>query len=234
MKHGGPLIHRLKTLISSVQDHYPELIHQAIIAHAPATFSKLFALVSSVLNDRMRSKILVAPATGPITPVAERISARALHSWGSLIDEVVDWGAAVTVANGACEFTARWVAPGETLRWKIALTGGDTVRVFVCWLSEASGSALDYLADVVISTGEVCAGRKVVPLGGDGGDGGGGGCVWLCVDNADAWWNTKEVRAEISLDAPQSAASAEVEVDGVAKLALDSPNGKPAAVVDLD
>ena len=79
MKHGGPLIHRLKTLISSVQDHYPELIHQAIIAHAPATFSKLFALVSSVLNDRMRSKILVAPATGPITPVAERISARALH-----------------------------------------------------------------------------------------------------------------------------------------------------------
>ena len=46
-----------------------------------------------------------------------------------------------------------------------------------------------------------------------------GGCVYLCVDNVDAWWNAKVVRAELAVDAAANAGVDDAS-SAVAKLGL--------------
>lgn len=54
---GRHTLAKMQRFISTVQDHYPELIHRAFVFNAPAAFSQLFALISPILNERMRSKV---------------------------------------------------------------------------------------------------------------------------------------------------------------------------------
>ena len=53
---GRHTLAKMQRFISTVQDHYPELIHRAFVFNAPSAFSQLFALISPILNERMRSK----------------------------------------------------------------------------------------------------------------------------------------------------------------------------------
>ena len=190
LKHGRPFIQKLKSVLSSLMSHYPELIHQAIIANAPATFSNIYSLVSSVFNDRMQAKILVLPATVPFSRLAELLQPRALHSWTLTLSGVVDWDQQVTVANGASEFTSRWLDAGETLQWKVALCEGETVRIAVHWVATAGNAVV--LHDAEIKTSETCEGKHVAAES---------GVVWLCVDNVASWWYPRVVRATFTHEA---------------------------------
>ena len=55
-----------------------------LVAHAPKSFSKLYSMVSSVLNERMQAKITVLAEGTPVLPLAQTLDAKALHSWGKV------------------------------------------------------------------------------------------------------------------------------------------------------
>jgi hypothetical protein len=46
---GRALLARVKKLMGTVQDFYPEVVHRVLIAHTPAAFSTLYAITSPVL-----------------------------------------------------------------------------------------------------------------------------------------------------------------------------------------
>ena len=139
--------HTLAALcVLQVQDHYPELIHRALIFNAPPAppavkrrepglpearaarrcgrvpparsammvpgqdpvatqrqaFSQLFALFSSVLNARMRSKVRVLPLGGPLDEVARLLQPRAAWSWFSQATAALDHRN-LPVLNGTVE-----------------------------------------------------------------------------------------------------------------------------------
>jgi hypothetical protein len=47
----------MRVLMGTLQSHYPEMLHRVVIAHAPSSFSRLFSLISPVLNERMLAKV---------------------------------------------------------------------------------------------------------------------------------------------------------------------------------
>ena len=249
--HGRHIIQNLKDIIRSLQDHYPEVLHQVLIAHAPTTFSKLFSLVSSVLNERMRNKIFVIPATAKFEQVACLLDANALHTWGQLVNnsssgKAADggWGGStgVTVANMGCEFVTRWLEKGETLKWKVRLSSGESIRVFAYWMAEAPNSSsggasgggnggnggsgtmapraqAELLQDVALKAEEACDGSYTAEAA--------SGVVWLCADNVASWWYEKVVHASLITIQPSSTPDEKVEAK-VEALA------EATAAVDLD
>jgi hypothetical protein len=233
---GGPILQRFKSLMSTLQTYYPELIHRAIIPFAPSTFSKVggaphhtpthrtrrsdrvhhltaaarvppftpwpamtswrphcaaqvFALISSVLNERMQQKICVVPATAPFATVAEKFTPKALYSWAHAIDAGHDWNAEVKVNNGACEYTACWLDEGDALRWRVHLATGDDVGVYLYWMGNEGAPAV--LHDARLAATEACSGSHVAPCS---------GVVWVCADNNASWWNAKGVRVTLDVD----------------------------------
>ena len=126
-------------MISLVQDFYPEIIHHVNIFNAPSMFSKvfersckppipclnpepqpnftrfvlalqIFAVFSGLFNERMLAKLAVVPLGGTFAEIAQRIDARAIHSWCSEVSSLspLEWSD-ITVASGACEFCSRWL-----------------------------------------------------------------------------------------------------------------------------
>ena len=78
---GRHTLAKMQRFISTVQDHYPELIHRAFVFNAPSAFSQLFALISPILNERMRSKVRVFPTGHALGDVLGRLQPRAVWSW---------------------------------------------------------------------------------------------------------------------------------------------------------
>ena len=220
MTKGKALLMKLKVFLQRVQAHYPESTHQAIMAHAPSTFSSLFAVISPALNERMRAKVTVLDASQTFGGLATRLDAKALHSMASLASADLPWETGLSVANGTCEFTTRWLRARDTLRWQVRLSGGssDTVRLFVAWVPYARApSATDPAA-----VGGGVAGGAVASAAPDGAcyrvlhdsaitpSTGGAhshvageeeGIIWLCVDNTASWWNAYTVSVAFTHDA---------------------------------
>ena len=55
LRGSSPL--QMRVLMGTLQSHYPEMLHRVVIAHAPSSFSRLFSLISPVLNERMLAKV---------------------------------------------------------------------------------------------------------------------------------------------------------------------------------
>ena len=110
---------------------------------------------------------------------------------------MVDWASAVTVANGACEYTARWLERGDLLRWSVTLSAGSDVRVFAYWCTRPRDAnatvSAELLVDSVVETGQVCSGSHRASEAE-------GGVLWLCVDNVASWWYEKTVRATLVVE----------------------------------
>lgn len=208
---GKALLLKLKAFLQRVQAHYPESTQQAIMAHAPSSFSTLFAVVSPALNERMRAKVTVLDASQSFDGLARRLDAKALHSMASLASADLPWASGLSVANGTCEFTTRWLRARETLRWQVRLSGGssDTIRLFVAWVPYARAPSAAGAATVGSATtgGGVSAApdgacyrvlhdSAITPstagvyshVAGET-----EGLIWLCVDNTASWWNAYTV-----------------------------------------
>jgi len=244
---GKALLIKLKGFLQRVQAHYPESTHQAIMAHAPTSFSSLFAVVAPVLNERMRAKVTVLDASQTFGVLAARMDSKALHSMATLASADLPWAAGLTVANGTCEFTTRWLRAREALHWQVRLSGGssDTVRLFVAWVPYARAPSA---ADAVTADGEV-AGRAVASAAQESAyyrvlhdstitpsDAGVHshmadveGIVWLCVDNTASWWNAYTVSVTFTHDAAAGDSAAPQGVPPSAAEALIAASGAPAA-----
>eukprot|EP00662_Eupelagonemidae_sp_cell21_P022914 gene22914-43311_t len=72
---------QLKSVIGAIQDYYPEIIHKVVVINAPSTFANIFAIISSVMNERMRSKVNIFGPGTAFTVVAAHFSAAGLRSW---------------------------------------------------------------------------------------------------------------------------------------------------------
>jgi len=110
---------------------------------------------------------------------------------------VVNWASDVTVANGACEYTARWLERGDLLRWSVSLSAGSDVRVFAYWVTRPRDAhakvSAELLVDSVIATGEACEGSHRASEDD-------GGVLWLCADNVASWWYEKTIQATLTVE----------------------------------
>lgn len=186
LRNGRPIIARIKQFLGTVQDFYPEVIHKIFIFNAPSSFSTLFSLISSLLNERMRSKIQVFPIGTPVPELTKHFKARAIWSWLSQGAASVDFSRA-KLERGEQESLVKWLKKGETARWNVELLEGPDLlfrRAFLLETANSGGGGVAANAEETVKAGSSSKGTYTAD---------GDGCLWLCIDNSAAWWNAKVV-----------------------------------------
>ena len=192
LSKGRPLLGKMKTLLGQLLEFYPEVVHRVQVTHAPTAFSGLYALISPVLNERMRAKVTVLPSRASFAALAQGLDALGVHSWHALLERTVDWSREVQIDAGVLEPTTRWLEAGDVAEWTIVLTAGADVTVRTCFLPQAEGAVAqgggaDEKSEV-LEAGETCRGQCAAT---------GAGVLWLCLDNVSSWFKAKTVRATI-------------------------------------
>jgi len=207
---GRALLARVKKLMGTVQDFYPEVVHRVLIAHTPAAFSTLYAIISPVLNERMRAKVGVQPLGAPFDALFARFDARAIHSWHALLERTVDWASEVQVEAGTSEATTRWLEAGESVEWAVRLASGPDLLVHTRFVP-ADGSAAASTADGTGGgkvDGSDAQGARVGHTGTERLEGEGAcegrlvavraGVLYLCLDNVSSWTRSKRACVTIA------------------------------------
>lgn len=187
IKDGRGLISRLMSMISKVQDFYPEMIHQVHIFNAPSTFSTLFSIISVILNKRMLSKIKVSSAGKPLTEFASCLDARAICSWISKASVGLDLSG-FSIPNSAVEYIARWLDKGDTCKWCVSVASMDikVARVFI----PAEGEACQMSSEEAkVVPDKPYEGSFVAECS---------GALVLCMDNYSSWLKSKSVAVSFS------------------------------------
>lgn len=229
LRHGQQLLSKVRALMGALQSHYPEMLHRVIIAHAPSSFSNLFALISPVLNERMLAKVAVFPPSTPFAQLYEHLDARAIHSWHALLQRTVDWSKLLAIEvrplpahrtrpppqpfprpshsqAGAMEATTRWLEAGEELGWSVEVRQGAlTVKsrfVAAAYVPGRGGEGTYAETSEDVAARGPCEGRTRATEA---------GVLWLCLDNSASW--VTGAKAEVKLtSAPPAQAPAPVEL----------------------
>jgi len=187
---GSRTVSRFLSILSGLQDFYPEVIHQVLVLNTPSTFSTVFDMISPAMNPRMLSKIKVHPVGVEFTRIATMLSARAVWSWVAQSTSHLDFGSLV-IDNGAQEYTARWLDEGQTASWSVLLKDGADVLFRRAFLSApvAGKAAAPTSSEELVYLGKPVGGSftPVAP-----------GVLLLCLDNTSSWWSTKTCSITVS------------------------------------
>lgn len=179
------LVGKLKSMLSTIQDFYPESIHQVAIWSAPPAFSKLFGLISNVLNKRMQAKIKVYQRGTFFNDIAERVDAVAIHSWLQQATGTLDFSN-ITILNGCQELTSKWLAKGDACTWTLSVEDGADIKLHRIFVPAAGAGETVTLSeeDVDVKAGEPHNGNFTADCD---------GVLVINLDNYYSWWNTKQV-----------------------------------------
>mmetsp|Transcript_34529 Transcript_34529/g.75587 ORF Transcript_34529/g.75587 Transcript_34529/m.75587 type:complete len:379 (+) Transcript_34529:48-1184(+) len=173
----------LSALFKEVQDFYPEIIHQARVLNAPAAFSTVFAIISLVLNARMKSKIQIFSSNQPFSVYAELLKPRAVYSWISQAhphkgeDDI-------HIAKGVQEEFVVWVQKGESVKWSVSVTASDLA---VPWVFYSEGVECAVQQESVASEAPI---EKELTAGGDG-------VLWIGLNNVSSWFTSKQAQVTV-------------------------------------
>jgi len=181
LSKGRPLIAKLKQILTVVQDYYPEMLHQVIIFNAPSAISRVMSIVSSILNERMKAKIRIYPVVEAYNEVTRRLNARAIWSWMRQVNEDLSFDG-LELTRGAEEYAVRWLAPGQSLHWKISVQWKELQLRLVFLPEDATAKAGRPSPPVQELTA-----APDVPREGQVGPVGGAGVVWIALSNATSW-----------------------------------------------
>lgn len=176
-------VEALKQDVSSIMEHYPEMVHNMVIMGAPPTFSMIFGLISSLLNERMRAKFRIFARGAPFEEVARLMDARALWSLTSQVypEEI----SSMVVEAGRTVCAVRWLEQGETATWKFSLEYRDIVFKH-CFLPQAAKGVTPepVCNEQTVPSDSVQEGSYTAESP---------GVLWLCADNTSSMWTSKTV-----------------------------------------
>lgn len=187
LTEGRGILKRMKEMISKVQDYYPEVLFQSHIFNAPPTFSKLFAVISVILNKQTLAKVKIFGVGTQFKELAAVLDARAIYSWVSYASEQLDFNN-LAVGNQAVEYTARWLEKGEKCKWLVSVKAMD-IKVSRIFIPADGGMSEASVEEAVVLHDKPCEGSF---------DSECAGVLVLCIDNYSSWWNAKTVSVSFS------------------------------------
>jgi len=179
---GRALVSKLKDFIKSLQDLYPEILHQVIIFNAPTTFAKLFAVLALIMNERMKAKVLVKPPVEAFSYMTRRFTAKAITSWMAELDKHITFKD-LEIPAGCEEFKMLSLKKGQVATWKLSVADKDVNLRYVFIADEAKEDSEPELEEVSVS-GEPHEGTLVAESD---------GIIWMCISNYHSWMKSKTV-----------------------------------------
>lgn len=187
--HSMKVLGTMKELFTVVQDYYPELIHKVVAFNIPDKLATVINLFSSLLNDRMRSKIRILPIGAPFDEMSGIMQAGALWSW-------VDFAArgaqldfsSLIVPEGSQEYTVRWLEKGQTCNWVVTCLEGPDVGFLYAFLSSREVGGAEgrkhSCEEVKVYNGSPHEGSWTATEA---------GVLWLCINNVFSWFTPKTI-----------------------------------------
>lgn len=203
LTEGRGLIVKLKEQISKVQNYYPEIVHQSCMFNTPSTFAKLFAVVSTVLNERMKAKVRLHPLGTRFQEFASVLQARAVYSWLHQATAGVDFSSGATVANSSVEYQVRWLEKGDSCRLSVSVEDLD-IKVHCIFLPQDAASRNGYQGanEAIFRDAATISSEEVTVLPKEPYEtnfvADCSGVLILCFDNYSSWWNAKTVTLSMS------------------------------------
>jgi len=174
------LIKRFKNVMSNIQANYPEVSHQIHILHPGATFSTLFALLSTFMNQRQLDKIQVHSGK-LVQTLAGMMDCDGICSYVQLRGQ---HNGLVHLEKGERKYIAlRLNAPSGT-RLNVTMTGGGDTPCELTFVSE-TGEYSELWTGKVGST-EVVQETEL-----------GAGVLVFALDNSSSWWGSVDLDANI-------------------------------------
>eukprot|EP00656_Telonema_subtile_P000899 TRINITY_DN10431_c0_g1_i1.p1 TRINITY_DN10431_c0_g1~~TRINITY_DN10431_c0_g1_i1.p1 ORF type:complete len:364 (-),score=96.30 TRINITY_DN10431_c0_g1_i1:153-1244(-) len=118
------ILKRLKSVFAKIQTYYPETTKSIHIVHPPSTYSALFKVISTFMNQRQVDKITVAEAGNCIPMLATVMTHESLFSWVRIRG---NQAGALNLAKGQTRYLAERVEEGQNrVRVRASMvSGGD-------------------------------------------------------------------------------------------------------------
>jgi len=174
------LIKRIKNVMGRVQSNFPETSHQIHIVHPGATFSTLFALISTFMNERQLSKIRVNSGN-VVQALAGAMDCDGICSYVQLRGQM---NGSVHLEKGERKYIALRLNAPSSARLNTTMTAGGDTTCELAFVSE-TGEYSELWKGKVGKTEVV----QEVELG--------AGVVVFTLDNSSSWWGSADLDVNI-------------------------------------
>jgi hypothetical protein len=182
--------------MKTVQDFYPETVHQIIVLNAPSTFSQIFTIFSAILNDRMKAKIIVTPVAVPFAQICEPLAPRGVHAWLSFVTKKrceqakVEKEEEFTIDAGRrCMMSWLFDGTGGSFSWQLTMNSKDCNYQVLFLPLEPEADAVVIEAEGLVTAAECVEGTTDIRRP---------GVVVMLLDNAAAWLSSKVVAGQFT------------------------------------